>query len=126
MSNLFDTIEEVQEPVVDLAVSRRTIMMASCIRAAALSTGVVVGAMAMKIKPSTIAKAAVIPAVIELGTTYAQVHRADEDIVVLEAAATNSKTHFNDAAINFVGGAVAIVGGAVIARWLKGPDLPAE
>ncbi|ANH52243.1 hypothetical protein FDH97_gp145 [Erwinia phage vB_EamM_Deimos-Minion] len=126
MSQLFDSIEDVVEPVVDLNVAKRTLMLASGVRAVALAVGVGVGAAAMKIKPSTAVKAAVIPAVIELGATYLGVSRASEVEILDKEATVSNKSHLNDAAVNFIAGAVAIVGGAVIARVLKGPETPAE
>jgi len=121
----FETVKEVQEPMVDRAVATRAIMMGSAIRAASVAAGVAVGAAALKIKPKAAIKVALLPAAIELAVTYASIRAADDDQLEEIALERDNKKNFNDAAKNFVFGSVALVVGVLIARQISVPEKPA-
>lgn len=121
----FESVKEVQEPVVDRAVATRSIMLGSVIRAASVAAGVGIGAMALKVKPKTAIQAAILPAVIELGVTYASIRAADDDQLEEVALERDNKKNLNDAALNFVVGAVTLVVGVLISRQIKTPEAPA-
>lgn len=121
----FETVKEVQEPMVDRAVATRAIMMGSAIRAVSVAAGVAVGAAALKIKPKAAIKVALLPAAIELAVTYASIRAADDDQLEEIALERDNKKNFNDAAKNFVFGSVALVVGVLIARQISVPEKPA-
>lgn len=118
----FDNVKEVQEPMVDRAVATRAIMTGSIIRAASVAAGVGIGAMALKVKPKTAIQAALVPAVIELGTTYLSVRASDDEQLEEAALERDKKRNINDAAMNFIFGSVALMVGVLIARQIKVPE----
>jgi hypothetical protein len=122
----FETVKEVQEPLVDKATARRTIMMGSVIRAASLAAGVGVASIAMKVKPKLAVQAAVVPAVMELGFTYLQVRQCTDEQLEDGVLLRTSKNDLNDAAHNFLLGSIALVVGTVISRIIKPEETATE
>lgn len=121
----FETVKEVKEPMVDRVVAARSIMLGSAIRAASVAAGVGIGAMALKVKTKTAIQAAMLPAAIELAVTYASIRAADDEQLEEIALERDNKKNLNDAAINFVVGAVTLVAGVLIARQITVPEKPA-
>lgn len=123
----FESVKEVQEPMVDRAVATRVIMVGSAIRAASVAAGVGIGAMALKVKPKVAIQAALLPAAIELGATYLGTRSASDEELEEIALERDQKRNLNDAAKNFVFGSIALVVGVLISRQIKVPDeTPAE
>lgn len=123
----FESVKEVNEPIVDRATATKTLMMGSAIRAASLAAGVSVGALALKVKPKTAIKAALLPAALELGLTYLTIRGSDDEEIELSSLERDQKANINDAAKNFLFGSVALVVGVLISRQIKLPEeTPAE
>lgn len=121
----FENVKEVQEPMIDRAVATRTIMLGSAIRAASVAAGVGIGALALKVKPKVAVQAALVPAGIELATTYLSIRSADDELLEEIALGRDQKANINDAAKNFVFGSVALIVGVLISRQIAVPETPA-